>query len=169
MKTRLNTVIAGASLVAVGLTIGTLTNQAGAGAPRVEWSHAEIYQPASPAVRVVNRLTLEAGVPVTIDIPALAHVSTSSVGEDVYYVPALSVVLNLTVVRPTADGYLTAWPAGEPQPEVSNVNFDQGVLLSNLAHVKVADGQIQLVSNVKVVVVVDQQGQWDALQSSPLP
>lgn len=44
---------------------------------------------------------------------------------------ATAVVLNLTAVKPTASGYLTAFPAGAARPVASNLNFGPGAVLAN--------------------------------------
>ena len=36
---------------------------------------------------------------------------------------AVAVALNVTVVTPGSDGYLTLWPSGTTQPTVSTINF----------------------------------------------
>ncbi len=56
---------------------------------------------------------------------------------------ARSVVLNITVVGPTANGYLTAFPAGEVRPTASSLNFTAGSIVPNSVTVKVGvAGQI---------------------------
>ena len=56
-----------------------------------------------------------------------------------------AVVANITAVNPTAGGHLTAWPSGSPRPNVSNLNFNPGQTVPNLAVVPVgADGRIQI-------------------------
>src|SRR5690606_22389862 len=42
-----------------------------------------------------------------------------------------TVVLNVTVDSPTAQGFLTVWPEGAA-PEVSNLNFEAGQTVANL-------------------------------------
>jgi hypothetical protein len=69
-----------------------------------------------------------------------------------------AVVLNVTVAAPTAPGYVTAWPTGEPRPNASNLNFTAGQTIPNLVIVKVgaggkvslfnADGQTHLIADV---------------------
>lgn len=51
-----------------------------------------------------------------------------------------SVVMNLTVTGPTANGFLTAYPSGTSRPTASNLNFTAGQTLPNLVTVKVGDG-----------------------------
>lgn len=50
---------------------------------------------------------------------------------------ATAVVLNVTVTNPTADSYLTVWPAGATQPVASDLNYTAGSTVPNLVIVKV--------------------------------
>ncbi len=52
-----------------------------------------------------------------------------------------AVVMNVTVVNPTADGgYLTVFPTGQSVPNASNINFYAGDTRANLVTVKVGSG-----------------------------
>ena len=56
---------------------------------------------------------------------------------------ATAVVLNVTVDAPLTAGFITAWPSGEAQPTVSNLNFVAGQTVPNLVTVKVgANGRV---------------------------
>ena len=56
-----------------------------------------------------------------------------------------AVVLNVTATNASGDGYITAWPSGEPRPLVSNVNFLPLQTVPNLVTVKVgANGRVNL-------------------------
>ena len=56
-----------------------------------------------------------------------------------------AVVLNTTVVTPTAPGYVTVFPSGTAQPLASNVNFLPGQTVPNLVTVQVGpDGKVNL-------------------------
>ena len=71
---------------------------------------------------------------------------------------ARSVVVNLTVVGPSADGYLTAYATGTTRPPTSNLNFKAGRTVSATAVVPVGqDGTITVAnSSVRdVEVLVD--------------
>ena len=48
-----------------------------------------------------------------------------------------SVVVNITAVSPTAQGYLTVWPSGQTRPNASCVNFVAGLTVPNLVIAKV--------------------------------
>jgi len=51
-----------------------------------------------------------------------------------------SVVMNVTATEPTANGYLTVWPTGTPQPTISNLNTEPGVTRPNLVTVATGVG-----------------------------
>ena len=51
-----------------------------------------------------------------------------------------AVVLNVTVAEPTANGFVTVFPAGETQPVASNLNFTPGLTVPNLVIAKVGAG-----------------------------
>ena len=58
------------------------------------------------------------------------------------------VAVNLTAVDPSAVGYLTAWPAGQPMPTVSSVNFVPGRTVANAAFIKVgSNGQFSILNS----------------------
>jgi len=51
----------------------------------------------------------------------------------------------MTATNTTAWGFLSAWPAGEPQPASSNLNFLAGQNVPNLVMLKLgADGSISI-------------------------
>ena len=56
-----------------------------------------------------------------------------------------AVVMNVTAVNPSGDGFITAWASGADRPNASNLNFYQGRTVPNLVVVPVgSDGKIQL-------------------------
>ncbi|MBW3547057.1 MAG: hypothetical protein KY452_02835 [Actinobacteria bacterium] len=56
-----------------------------------------------------------------------------------------AIVMNVTVTEPTASSVLTVWPAGELQPNASNLNYTAGQTVPNLVAVKVGtDGKVNL-------------------------
>jgi hypothetical protein len=68
---------------------------------------------------------------------------------------AMAVAINVTAVAPTQDGYLTVWPSGRPQPEVSAINFRRGQVVGNLLLVEVGTGgRVQLYNHAGQVDVV---------------
>jgi len=73
---------------------------------------------------------------------------------------ASSVQLNVTVTRPTAGGYLTAYPAGTARPNASNLNFAAGQTVANAVSVGVgSNGQVSFFVNAGCAdVIVDLVG-----------
>ena len=53
---------------------------------------------------------------------------------------ATAVVLNVTAVNPTSNGYVTVWPTGDPVPLASSLNTQPGQTRPNLVVAKVGDG-----------------------------
>ncbi|MET9950747.1 hypothetical protein ABZ135_04255 [Streptomyces sp. NPDC006339] len=65
----------------------------------------------------------------------------------VHGVPATgvtAVVMNVTAVAPTANGFVTVHPDGRPLPAVSNINYTAGRTLPNLVVVPVVNGTVAL-------------------------
>jgi hypothetical protein len=75
-------------------------------------------------------------------------------------------VLNVTVDAPYTSGYITAWPSGEGQPLVSNLNFSPGQTVPNLVTVKVgANGKVNLFnSQGSTSLIADVVGYYTATQ-----
>jgi outer membrane protein assembly factor BamB len=74
---------------------------------------------------------------------------------------ATAVVLNVTVTEPTADSFLTVWPAGQARPLVSNLDFMPGQTVPNLVVVKVgAGGEVDLYNNVGAAHVIADVAGW---------
>ena len=76
---------------------------------------------------------------------------------------AKAVMLNVTVINPTATNYIVAYPNGETQPFASNINAEPGQTVPNLIVVKVGtNGTINL-GNVggATDLAVDITGWWD--------
>ena len=71
-----------------------------------------------------------------------------------------AVVLNVTATAPTASSFLTVWPAGEPRPQASNLNFTPGQTVPNRVVVKLGAGGAVSIFNLSgsVDVVVDVNG-----------
>ena len=72
---------------------------------------------------------------------------------------ASTVALNLTVVDPTAPGFITAYPCDATRPLASNVNYVAGQVVANgvIAPVS-ASGQVCLYSSVATDIIVDLAG-----------
>jgi hypothetical protein len=72
-----------------------------------------------------------------------------------------AVVLNVTATGPTADTYITAWPAGEAQPNASNLNVPPGATRPNLVTVKVgAGGQVSFFNATGNVHLIADVAGW---------
>lgn len=83
---------------------------------------------------------------------------------------AQAVALNVTVVAPTANGFLTVWPGGSPRPVVSSISFATGQAVPNLviATLGGAPGAIQLFNSAGTThVVVDVLGYFDTPANDP--
>ena len=76
---------------------------------------------------------------------------------------AKAVVLNLTVTDTTSSSYLTVWPAGQPQPTASNLNWPAGDTRPNLVVAKVGAGGTVSIFNLlgSTDVIADVQGWFD--------
>lgn len=72
---------------------------------------------------------------------------------------ATSVALTLTVVGPEAAGFLTAWPASQARPVVSNLNFHAGQIRANGSITRLdSAGALRVFTSVPANVVVDVVG-----------
>ena len=102
------------------------------------------FVPLSPSRILDTRHAI--GVATTTPVAGQSSIQVQVTG--VGGVPATgvgAVVLNVTVTQPTWEGFVTAYPTGEPRPVVSNVNFSAGQTVPNLVTVKVgAGGQVTL-------------------------
>jgi Bacterial Ig-like domain (group 3)/IPT/TIG domain len=79
---------------------------------------------------------------------------------------ASAAVLNVTVVGPTAAGYLTVFPQGATRPTASNVNYVAGEVTANRVTVPLSSGaspgEISIYSSSSANVVVDVSGYYTA-------
>jgi hypothetical protein len=58
---------------------------------------------------------------------------------------ATAVVLNVTAVQPSANGFLTVWPGGTSRPTASSLNFSPGSVVPNLVMAGIGDdGSVNL-------------------------
>ena len=75
-----------------------------------------------------------------------------------------AVVLNVTVTDTTAPSYLTVWPAGQPQPTASNLNWPAGDTRPNLVVAKLGtSGAISIYNRFGTTdVVADVVGYFGA-------
>ncbi len=68
---------------------------------------------------------------------------------------AQAYVLNATVVPPSPLGYLTLWPHGENQPNVSTLNASDGAITSNMAIVPTNDGNVNAFASSPTQLILD--------------
>ncbi len=75
-----------------------------------------------------------------------------------------AVVLNVTVDQPTAESYLTVWPAGDTFPVASSLNYVPGQTVPNLVIAKVGAGGMVSLYNAfgSVDVIADVVGCFSA-------
>lgn len=75
-----------------------------------------------------------------------------------------AVALNVTVTGPTAESFLTAWPAGQARPLASNLNYMPNQTVPNMVIVKVGEGGMVNLFNYagSTDVVVDVAGWYGA-------
>ncbi|MEP7203737.1 MAG: hypothetical protein ABI894_14070 [Ilumatobacteraceae bacterium] len=101
------------------------------------------FVPLTPS-RVLDTRTGEGGNISALSSRALTELRVMGVG-GVPATGATAVVLNVTVDVPLTAGFITAWPSGEDQPTVSNLNYVPGQTVPNLVTVKVgANGRVNL-------------------------
>jgi hypothetical protein len=84
-------------------------------------------------------------------IPAGGNLTLTVAGSDGGIIPSSGVTavsLNLTATDATANGVITAYPAGQSLPEVSNLNYPAGKTIANMSIVPLGTGgQIVLHNN----------------------
>jgi hypothetical protein len=81
-----------------------------------------------------------------------------------------AVVLNVTVVNPTAPGYLTVWPSDSTQPTASNLNFVPGQTVANLVFAKAsADGKVSIFNSAGTTDVIADVVGWFPVTSGLAP
>ncbi|MGG8410474.1 hypothetical protein ACM614_29930 [Streptomyces sp. 12297] len=76
---------------------------------------------------------------------------------------ATAVLVNLSAVRPTADGYLTAWPAGATRPDTAHLSFTTGRTGVNTVVLPLRDGAVDIRNSAGAVdLVADVTGYYSA-------
>lgn len=91
--------------------------------------------------------------------------SASPCGAVPSFVPAdaAAVVLNVTGVSATKDGFVTAWPCGTTRPLASNLNLTTGAIVPNLVISKVgAGGKVCLYTSGGTHLLADVSGYFPA-------
>ena len=120
------------------------------------------FVPLTPS-RLLDTRTGEGGNIVPLNTGVFTELNVAGVGG----VPATgvtAVVMNVTVTEPTWFGFITAWPSGEPQPLVSNLNFVPGQTVPNLVTVKLgANGKVNLFNSIgSTHLIADVAGYYTA-------
>ncbi|MFT4826141.1 MAG: hypothetical protein ACI9J0_004084 [Cryomorphaceae bacterium] len=98
-----------------------------------------------------------------LDVPQVGLQLTSAMGERVS-VPSIAraLVLNVTVVNPTAPGYVTVWPCGGTRPLASSLNYGAGEVVPNGVIATVgANGNACFFSQSGTDLVVDVAGWFE--------
>ncbi len=100
----------------------------------------------------------------TMRLPMLGRGGVPASGVD-------AVVINLLSIRPTVDGWVTAWPSGSAKPETASLSFRAGRIIPNLTVCKVGpDGAINLeASGGQLDLVVDVVGCFASTGSRLVP
>jgi hypothetical protein len=105
--------------------------------------------PGNPGNKIAAGGTLTVGVAGQFNVPP----------------DATAVVLNVTVVSPTAAGFVTVFPAGASMPLASNIDYVGGEVVPNLVEVGIGtNGQVSFYSSSRTDLVVDVEG-----YASPTP
>lgn len=111
------------------------------------------------------KVPVAAGASVSISVPQC----TSGSGASAVSATATAVAANVTVVSPTANGVITAYPDQGAVPAASNLNYRTGQTVPNLVVVKVgADGKVDFKnsSTGTTQLIVDLEGCYSATLGS---
>jgi hypothetical protein len=80
---------------------------------------------------------------------------------------ATAAVLNVTVVNPSASGFVTVYPEGGSQPNASNINYAAGQTTSNRVIVPLSSaGGVTAFSSAATDLIVDVSGYYSAAAGS---
>src|SRR5207253_5484485 len=119
-----------------------------------------VYHPLVPA-RILDTRDGTGGVPRT---PLGPYASLDAQVAGLGGVPASgasAVVLNVTVADTTGSSYLTVWPAGQPSPGTSNLNWTPGRVVPNLVTVALgANGKVSIYNLRGSTDVIFDVGGW---------
>ncbi|MCE6998442.1 PKD domain-containing protein [Saccharothrix sp. S26] len=120
---------------------------------------AEGFTPIRPQRLLDTRTGL--GMPSPRPIAAGETFSQRVAGHYTGGVPsyATAALVNITVADPRAAGHLTAFPAGTPNPQTSNLNYTAGQITTNSVIAPIGSGgYVDLYSNATTDVVIDVVG-----------
>jgi hypothetical protein len=121
----------------------------------------EVALGRDPAVFGFGQVRLGPNTPLGLQLTGTAFALPS--GTQATVPPsAAAAFLNVTVVNPTAPGFITVWPCGIDRPLASNINFVAGDTIPNGVIAPLgAEGAACLYSSVETDVVVDVAGWFE--------
>ena len=94
---------------------------------------------------------------------SVVELQVTGAGETNVPTDAAAVVLNVTGVSATKDGFVTVWPCGPDRPLASNLNLTTGAILPNLVISKVgAGGKVCLYTSGGTHLLADVSGYFTA-------
>ena len=128
---------------------------------------AGAYTPLTPARLLDTRRKV--GVTTTTPLGGGKYIDLAVAGQKgVPASGATAAVLNVTVVAPTSQGYVTVYPTGTSRPTASSVNFNKGWTGANLLTVKLGTGGKVRIHNYagSTHVVADVVGYYHAPTST---
>jgi len=103
-----------------------------------------------------NGLTIPAAGTRVVNV---ANANNGGLGSFGVPASATAVVLNVTAVNPTAQGFITAYPTGAALPVASNINYVAGEVVPNLVEVGIGTGgDVSFFSASPSDLVVDVEG-----------
>jgi hypothetical protein len=112
--------------------------RAGSGPPSLPGNLRDFGQFKSVVPNRILDTRSGVGRPGTTPVPGGQIVSVDVTGgTSGVHSSAGAVVLNVTVVGPSAAGFMTVFPNGEPLPNASNLNFNAGQTVANLVVARV--------------------------------
>ncbi len=152
-----------------GNTVGSAYSTGPVRIERPVPSTPSCFVPLNPA-RLLDTRDGTGGNISALSSQALTELRVTGVG-GVPPTGATAVVLNVTVDAPITSGFITAWPSGEGQPTVSNLNYVAGQTVPNLVTVKVgANGRVNLYNSEGYThLVADVVGYYTAAATPAVP
>ncbi|MCU1391673.1 MAG: hypothetical protein JWM34_101, partial [Ilumatobacteraceae bacterium] len=120
------------------------------------------FQPVQPERLLDTRSGV--GAPARpVDAGSTLVLQVTGAGSTKVPADANAVVLNITATDAGADGFVTVWPCGQPQPTTSSLNVTAGLTGPNLTITKVGDnGTICLFSQRSLDLIADIDGWYPA-------
>jgi hypothetical protein len=112
------------------------------------------FHPVAP-FRVIDTRTgifgrIAAGAPRDLQLAGVAGIPST----------ATAVVMNVTVTESSANSFVTAYPAGQPRPGASNLNFAAGQTVANLATIPLGGGKVSFATAVGTTHLVGDVVGW---------